>query len=473
MITTTKLPTYFEKTTNAKGKAVFLFTKRLNPKAGTFPLFKERVKLKMDATTEAEAVREAKTLAAALDLLQEVSRKDGKHVTSTKDKNKAAETWVRVIASVDVSSVQGLKGKLTKEAVEAKETLDFLIGEVVSFYGSTDIDHEGGYKQWLSDFGDHLLKFLKDGQGVGSISEGVALYLKQTQRDHLDDKTASVRTAHRVVAYFVDVVGDKQLDQISRKDVERYITQRLEAVKTTSVQRELRCLSALWNKCAQALDLRVLNPFANQPIRGLGSDALERHTPSVLETRKLLVALEAKAQGAPESYVWPLVAIAALTGCRLSEAWGLLPGDFDREARTLWIQPNAKRKSLKTRNSSRPIPVLEPLEIWLDRFFEATSDSRGAKTANSASASSVKAIKALGFEFGNHSLRHGMKQRLVEADAPMNVLEELLGWSGQSMAKNYGRNQATAAKRNYLASVYQALDVGMNVQSNVVAFKTA
>ena len=476
MTTTAKAPTYFEKTINAKGKSVYLFTKRLNPKAGTFALFKERVKLKMDATTDAEAVREAKTLAAELDLLQEVSRKDGKHVTSTKDKNKAAETWVRLVANFDLSIVHGLKGKATKEAMEAREGLDFLIGEITSFYSSTELDHEGGYRQWLSDFGDHLLKFLKDGQGVGSISESVSLYLKQTQRDHLDENTTSVRTAHRVVGYFVEAIGDKQLDQINRKDVERYVTKRLEVVKTTSVQRELRSLSALWNKCAQALDLRVLNPFANQPIRGLGSDAEERHTPSALETRKLLVALEGKALGAPKSYVWPLVAIAALTGCRLSEAWGLLPDDYDRETQTLWIQPNSKRKSLKTKNSSRPIPVITPLEDWLERYFEATSGaSSGAKTANSASASSVKAIKALGFEFGNHSLRHGMKQRLVEADAPSNVLEELLGWSGQSMASNYGRNQATAAKRNYLASVYQALgvDVDVDVQSNVVAFKAA
>lgn len=35
------------------------------------------------------------------------------------------------------------------------------------------------------------------------------------------------------------------------------------------------------------------------------------------------------------------------------------------------------------------------------------------------------------------------------------------------------RNQATAAKRSYLARVYQALGVGVDVQSNVVAFKVA
>lgn len=252
MTVTAKAPTYFEKTVNARGKSVYLFTKRLNPRAGTFPLFKERVKLKMDATTDAEAVREAKTLAAELDLLQEVSRKDGKHVTSTKDKNKAAETWIRVVAGIDLSIAHSLKGKATKEALEARETLDFLIGEVTSIYGSTELDHEGGYRQWLSDFGDHLLKFLKDGQGVGSISEGVSLYLKQTQRDHLDDKTASVRTAHRVVAYFVVAIGDKQLNQINRKDVERYISQRLEVVKTTSVRESLEA-SVLFGTSARKL----------------------------------------------------------------------------------------------------------------------------------------------------------------------------------------------------------------------------
>ena len=67
------MPSYYEKTINAKGQASYLFVKRLNPKNGSFPLFKDKVKGKMTATTDAEATREAKTLAAELDLLQEVA----------------------------------------------------------------------------------------------------------------------------------------------------------------------------------------------------------------------------------------------------------------------------------------------------------------------------------------------------------------------------------------------------------------
>jgi integrase len=457
-------PTYFEKTLNAKGKASYLFVKRLNPKAGNFPLFMPKAKLKMMATSDAEATREAKALVADLDLLQEVARKDGRHITSTKDKNKAAETWVRVVAGVDLPALRSLKGRNTKEAVEASEILSYLIDEVVGHYETRALGHEGEIKSWLTDFGDHLFKFLKDGQGVGSITEGVEIYLRQTQRDHLDEKVSSVRTAHRVVAYFVEIVGDKQLDQISRKDVERYVTTRLEKVKTTSVLRELRSLSALWNKCAQVLDLQQLNPFANQPIKGIGSDSVERHTPSVKETQDLLQVLQTKAVAAPDSYVWPLVAVSALTGLRLSEAWGLVRADLIQEDATLWVRPNFKRTSLKTANSQRPIPVLTPLAGWLERYFLSVEKSGGAKNANSASASCVKALKRLGFTFGCHSLRHGMKQRLTEADAPSNLIDELMGWSNQSMARNYGRNVATTAKRNLLATVYNCLEVGISVE---------
>lgn len=452
-------PTYFEKVQKTNGKPSYLFVKRLNPKAGTYPLFTARFKRKMKASSDAEAAREAKEIVVQLDLLQEVARKDGKHVISVKEKNKAAETWVTVVADIDLAALRGLKGRKTKEAKEAIELIDYFIGEVVDFYENKEMGHDGEIKSWLTDFGDHLLKYLNDGQGVGSITEGVEIYLKQTQRDHLDPRESSVRSASRVVSYFVDIVGDKQLDQISRKDAEKYITSRLEKVKTTSVQREMRTLCALWNKCAQALDLKQLNPFANQPIRGLGSDAVTRHTPTLIETQELLILLEGKAKATPTSYVWPLIAVAALTGLRLSETWGLVRNDWDRVQSTLWVRPNDKRKRLKTSNSYRPIPVLAPLEKWLDRYFFAIEKSGGAKLPNSASSSSLKAMKRYGFTFGNHSLRHGMKQRLIENNAPMNAIEELMGWSSQSMAKNYGRNLATTAKRNLLAIVYQSFEL--------------
>ena len=214
----TKKPTYFEKMVNAKGDVSYLCVKRLNPKKGTYPLFSEKFKRSMAATNDAEATREALAIVAELEQLQEVARKDEKHVISTKDKNRAAETWLRLIANVDLQALKNLKNKKTKSALDANETLDFLVDEVTDFYKTSEFGHEGVINQWLTDFGDHLLKFLKDGQGVSSISEGVEIYLRQTQRDHLDAKNRSVQTVRRVAQCFCEIVGDKQLDQISRKD---------------------------------------------------------------------------------------------------------------------------------------------------------------------------------------------------------------------------------------------------------------
>ena len=63
-----------------------------------------------------------------------------------------------------------------------------------------------------------------------------------------------------------------------------------------------------------------------------------------------------------------------------------------------------------------------------------------------------------------------MKQRLVEVDAPDSVTDELQGRSSQRMAANYGRNQATTAKRKFIAAVYQGLRVMPKTFGNVVAF---
>jgi len=174
--------------------------------------------------------------------------------------------------------------------------------------------------------------------------------------------------------------------------------------------------------------------------------------------RELLVALEARHQRNPSSYVASLPAIAALTGLRLSEAWGLQRKDWETESALfgcsiLNIRANETRGNLKNANSERPFPVLPELSVWLHRYF----DCDHAKTANSASAATVSALKQLGFNFGNHSLRHGFKQRLREANAPLDVLEELLGWSSQRMSAHYGTRDSSVTKIKFVRAVYREL----------------
>ena len=69
------------------------------------------------------------------------------------------------------------------------------------------------------------------------MSDALEIYLKQTQRDHLPKNDKAVQDASLNINYFIKLTGDKQLDQIRRIDVEKYIADRLIVVKTGSVQR--------------------------------------------------------------------------------------------------------------------------------------------------------------------------------------------------------------------------------------------
>ena len=417
--------------------------KRLNAKAGVFPLFEARFKRKLAATNRAEALAESEDLLARIDHLQAVCLKDAKnHRLSVRDMNQAATTWLDDVAGFDIAHARKVARRNTKEAEGAKEALFHYLNAVTDHF-----EQEG---RSLSTFGDHLYRFLNDGVLETTFNDAVPLYLKQTQRDHLPETNKAVRDTNRPVATWLEIVGDKSLADISRRDVDSYINARLKAVKTTSVEREITTLRAVWKKAALVTDIRQQNPFAETSIRGLGTDSEGRYTPTAKEVAELLEAMEAKYLKAP-SYVSCLIAVAALTGARLSEVWGLEQNDLQGD--TLYIRPNDTRGSLKTANSTRPFPVIPPLNAWLERFFL----HERPKTANSASAACNKTLKTINPQFVVHGLRHGFKQLLTDVDAPLHVLEELQGWSSQRMSASYGKNTARASKTAFVVAAYALL----------------
>lgn len=454
-------PKYFEK----QGSA-FYAQKRLNPKHGTYPLFDIRFKRKLAATTDAEATKEALEVVDRLELLQSVCLRDAKgHRVSVRDMNQAAVSWLELVASFDIGQARRVSKKNTLEAREAKEALAHYTLAVVDHFEKRGLAPDGSESHTLSTFGDHLYQFLMDGSLETTLKDAVVIYLKQTNRDHLPESNKAVRDTHRLVEQFIDIVGDKSLQEISRRDVDTYVETRLKSIKTTSVERELATIKAVWHKAALVGDLRQQNPFAETSIRGLGTDAETRPTPTIEETQAVLKAMEAKYIKTP-SYVSCLVAVAALTGARLGEVWGL--EEKDHQDDTLWIQPNDTRSTLKTQNSTRPFPVLPMLLPWLERLFKCPSK---AGSANSASAACNKALEAGGLPFSMHSLRHGFKQRLVDVDAPINVIEELQGWSSQRMSAFYGKNTARDSKTNFVRMVYSQLAPIDTQKTNVTRLK--
>lgn len=452
---------YYETQINSKGETTYLFTKRLSAKQGWFPSFRDRVKKKLSARTEAEAKREALTISNELAHLQNICLRDSKgHAISIKDQTKAAHTWFQFIMDTSLRELNQLAKGRTKQAHDANEYLQILRDAIIDGFNQRVVDNnrENHVAEWLTPFGDTLLSMLEGGGDRLMLSDALETYLKQTQRDHLSVDNKAVRDITRNINYFIDLIGDKQIAQINRSDVERYISLRLEKVKTTSVQREINSLRAAWQQCSIAHDINQQNPFSNQPIKGLGTDSTERETPSLSQTRDLIKFLEIRHKRLPNSYISPTVMVAALTGSRLNEIWGVMDEDYTRpqEGETLgilYIRKNTRRVNLKTKNSIRPFPVLPELGHWLEALLKV----RRPKNSNTASSGTLAAIKKAGFTFGNHSLRHGFKQRLIEMDTPSDTINELCGWGAQRQQDAYGFKTVTVRKAEAVRKIYRSL----------------
>ena len=450
---------YYETQVNSKGETTYLFTKRLSAKHGWFPSFKDRVKKKLAAKTEAEAKREALTMSNELAHLQDVCLRGSKgHAISVKDQTKAAHTWFEFVMDTNLRELNQLAKGRTKQAHDANEYLQILRDAIVDGFNQRVVDNnrENHVAEWLTPFGDTLLSMLEGGGDRLMLSDALETYLKQTQRDHLPVSNKAVLDITRNINYFIDRIGNKQITQISRGDVERYISLRLEKVKTTSVQREINSLRAAWQQCSIAHDINQQNPFSNQPIKGLGTDSNERETPSLSQTRDLIKFLETRHKRLPNSYISPTVMVAALTGSRLNEIWGVMNEDYIRPQEgeklgILYIRKNTRRVNLKTKNSIRPFPVLPELGRWLEALLKV----RRPKNSNTASSGTLAAIKKAGFTFGNHSLRHGFKQRLIEMDTPIDTINELCGWGAQRQQDAYGFKTVTARKAEAVRKTYR------------------
>ena len=149
---------------------------------------------------------------------------------------------------------------------------------------------------------------------------------------------------------------------------------------------------------------------------------------------------------------------------RLAEAAGLIIDDLvlDDEIPHVVIQPH-KHRPLKTRSSERVIPLVGA-SLWAAQrikqnvqseycFPRYTSEER--TNANSASAALNKWIKSLTNNRDNtiHGFRHSLHDRLRAADIDIELIDEIGGWSRQSVGAQYGNGYTLEKKQEALCAM--------------------
>ena len=112
--------------------------------------------------------------------------------------------------------------------------------------------------------------------------------------------------------------------------------------------------------------------------------------------------------------------------------------------------PHAIRR-LKTVSSERVIPLVGA-SLWAAQRINESGNSEycfprycsdSVCNSNSASAAINKWIKTIaGSDAVIHGLRHSFRDRLRAAEAPSELIDQLGGWSLQSVGQSYGNGYA-------------------------------
>jgi integrase len=248
-------------------------------------------------------------------------------------------------------------------------------------------------------------------------------------------------TARRNIDYVIKCLGCRPIDQYTSADAAKYRDWLVEkGLASSSVKRVFSSVKAIVNLAINELGVDSKNAFAGVYLASRG-DAKKRKPLS----NKSLKDLQKACMEADDDLRW-LIAMISDTGMRLAEAAGLHVDDIVLgDVPYVYVKPHSWR-SLKTASSERKIPLVGA-SLWAARRIKSMSNSYcfpryvdGVKcNSNSASAALNKWLKAsTKQDVVMHGLRHSYRDRLRAIEAPLDMIDQLGGWSLQSVGQGYG-----------------------------------
>ena len=248
--------------------------------------------------------------------------------------------------------------------------------------------------------------------------------------------------ARRNISYVIACLGSRPLDCYSSADAatfRQWLTDK--KLSNTSLARIFGVVKAVVNFSIKEQGLECKNAFSGVYIPAENNK--KRYSVKGNE----LKSLQDECVLLDDDIRW-LVALISDTGMRLSEAVGLLVDDLVLDSE----QPHIKlvlhpHRRLKTGASERTIPLVG-CSLWAAKRIKENSSSKFCFSryctedncnSNSASAAINKWIKkVISSEAVIHGLRHGFRDRLRAAEAPMDMIDQLGGWSLRSVGQGYG-----------------------------------
>lgn len=283
------------------------------------------------------------------------------------------------------------------------------------------------------------------------------LLLSEVAEEYLELKAIESKPTHLAVDVLCGVAGDREISTYTREDAKAFLKLLHDRGNSTgTIRRRVNSISAVLNYGFAELDIDKRNPFSRLVIRAEGQDRKKRGT----FTKEQLQDGYAEALGG-NSNVRLLMPILGETGCRLGEIVGLRVDDVDLDNDVLHIRPNALRR-LKTAGSERSLPIVGFAKIALCKALRGSADGwvfpqyihdNGCRATHASNALN-KWMKQRFDGLTAHSLRHTMRDRLREVEAPLELIDQIGGWSSvNNIGSSYGMGYKTEQMRVWLEKV--------------------
>ena len=252
---------------------------------------------------------------------------------------------------------------------------------------------------------------------------------------------------------FICLAGDRDVVSYTRDDAKLFVdVLSSQGNKTATIRRRINCISAILNYAYAELDVDKRNPFSRLFIRGEGQDAHKRGTFTLDQLKQGYEhALSSRSQ------IKLLMPLLGETGCRLAEIVGLELDDIDMTEEVICIRPNSIRR-LKTANSTRTLPLVEyAKEAMLLALQHADDHCLYPRYLKDETCRATHASNALGkwlkkdFGLTAHSLRHTFRDRLRASGCPLELIDQIGGWSSiGSIGSKYGQGYDLDTVRDQL-----------------------
>ena len=313
--------------------------------------------------------------------------------------------------------------------------------------------------------GQHMLRSYSEGKtekmyisSAQHITLSAALQTYLTIKGKGKGKTFHT-AAERACKYLVEATTHKHLHEYTRQDALAYRDYLIsKGLAGSSISRIYNALNSTLNFTINEYALDISNPFSR--VYFDRSAKVKKRLPIPAD---ILKQIQSECFRIDDDMRW-LVALISDTGLRLSEAAGLCRDDLilHHEIPHLVVQAHPWR-TLKTSASERKIPLVGA-SLWAaKRITDNDTNARYAfprynrsdqTNGNSASAALNKWLKNYVPENCSiHSFRHSMRDRLRAVNCPSEMIDQIGGWSKDTVGQGYGMGYDLISLRDTLLKI--------------------